>query len=158
MARKTKQVIGRLYLSAPHPNLCGGERDWRLSSIATVADLNHHTYVMQPHQKSLNNGGQESPSLWMHTHAGRGAPQLHGDRGSCARDPSRPCQNGFSFVSFKIRYGNKYSVVLSSVSYSSKLSHLLRGLWGSLIYSHPVRATHSHPLRRPRPWYLVGAK
>lgn len=79
----------------------------------------------------------------MHTHAGRRAPQLHGDRRSCAGDPPdlARCTSpyGFSFVSCKIRYNNKCSVFVSSVSYPSKLLHLLRGLWESLIYSHSVR-------------------
>ena len=53
----------------------------------------------------------------MHPHAGRVVhPKLHGERSSCAQDPSRPhsgtSSSGYSLVSFNILLTNQTSILL----------------------------------------------
>ena len=87
--------------------------------------------------------GVQKASGLMNTSTCQGAPQLNGDRSSCAWGPSRPCRmyltSSYSFISFII---NKPVDLFPRVlSLSSKLLKPEEGTVVTPIYSPSVRST-----------------
>ena len=50
--RRISHVIKGLKFLAPHPDLLGGERDWRLKGYPITNDLINHAYVIKPPWKA----------------------------------------------------------------------------------------------------------
>ena len=133
IARKTKQVIRRLWLPAPHPYSGEGSEAGDGVPSSLVSDLINRAYIRKPWEKSLNNGVQGDPKF-VNTHMSweGGTPWLHGDRGSWAQDPSRPRpMNFFIWLFICIFYIIYYIISCSTWMFSWVLAVLADDhIWG----------------------------